>query len=112
MAVAAALATTSWGTSLLANSVFKFFSPVEDWIIGWITDWLANKGLIVLNLGAIYVKGEFDQAAFDKAIEDGLAKVGGPTQLTPEEGKAVDDAVINAADKFIDFGVVDPGKGD
>lgn len=108
LALEAALATTSWGAYLLASPFIKFFSPVKDWIVEWVVNWLANKGLVVLNLTAIYVNGEFDQAAFDNAIDDALKKVGGPVRLKPEEGKALDDAVINAADKFIDFGSVQP----
>lgn len=67
-----------------------------------LTNWLANKGLIVLNLGAIYVEGELDQKAFDKAIGDALLKV--EAGVTPEEGKRLDAEVIKAFRKFAVLG--------
>lgn len=67
-------------------------------------EWLTNKGLIVLNLTANIVNGEIDQAALDSAMEEGFKKIQqGRDKLTPEQGKAIDDAVIKAADKFISF---------
>lgn len=67
-----------------------------------LSNFLANKGLIVINVGAIIVEGKFDQIGFDKAIEDGLNKIRtvGRDKLTPAQGKAIDDAVIAALDKF------------
>ncbi len=67
-------------------------------------NWLANNGLIVLNIGAIYVSGEIDQSLLDRSIEDGLKKVqqAGNT-LTPEQMKEIDDAVIKAADRALPY---------
>lgn len=104
VAIKAALAATTWGTSLLAMPILKFFMPVEDAILESAINFLANKGLIVLNLGAIYVNGEIDQALFDKALDDGLKIVEqGRDKITQEQGKAIDDDVIKAARRFIDF---------
>ncbi len=65
---------------------------------------MANNGLVILNLGANWVNGEFDQAAFDKSLEDGLRRMQtGREKITPAEGKAIDDQVIKAADRFIPF---------
>ena len=90
-------------------------SPATAWILkgGFVTtfaleffsNWLANNGLIVMNLGAYYIGGEFDQKAFDTAIDQGLKAVensGG--KLTPEQIKEIDDAVIKAADKALPYG--------
>ena len=67
-------------------------------------NWLANKGLVVLNIGAIYVNGEIDQALLDRSIEDGLRKVEQPgVSLTPEQIKEIDDAVIKAADRALPY---------
>jgi hypothetical protein len=95
-----ALSVTTWGTWLIAHS----FSPVLDFLIKTLVNWLANKGLVVLNIGAIYVNGEFDQKAFDKAMGDGIRKVEeAKGKLTPEQIKAIDDEVIKAADRFIPY---------
>lgn len=104
-AIEAALATTTWGASFISGAFFKIFKPVEDLLIDTAVNWLANKGLIVLNLGGNWVNGEIDQASLDRSIDEGLKRVQlGRDKLTAAQGKAIDDAVINAADKFIDFG--------
>lgn len=67
-------------------------------------NWMANKGLVVLNIGAIYINGEIDQSKLDKAIEDGLKKVElSKGSLTPEQIKEIDDAVIKAADRALPY---------
>ena len=67
-------------------------------------NWAANNGLILLNIGAIYVNGEIDQNLLDRSIEDGLKKVeqSGGT-LTPEQIKEIDDAVIEAANRALPY---------
>lgn len=93
--LSAVLSTTAWGAALLK---FGLKVPIE---IGaeWASNWLANKGLVILNIGAIYVNGEFDQSAFDNAMENGLSRVeaGG---LTEAQKKAIDDEVIKAFRRF------------
>lgn len=104
-AIKAALASTSWGASFVASIWFKLLAPAEDMVLEMVVNWMANNGLVILNLGANWANGEFDQAAFDRSIEEGLGKIKlGRDKLTPEQGKAIDDSVIRAADKFIDFG--------
>ena len=90
-----ALASTTWGASLTAS----FFAPVLNVILEYLVNWLANKGLIIINIGATFVEGQIDQKKFDSAVEEGLAKVkiGG---LTDEQKKAIDEAVIAAVRKF------------
>ncbi len=115
VAIEAALAGTTWGASLLASGLFKFFSPLEDVVLDWAINWLANQGLIVLNLGAIIVNGEVDQALFDAALDNGLKLVeNGRDKITPLQGKKIDDDVIQAARRFIDFGSAPslPGNAD
>lgn len=103
-AVKAALAATGWGAALLASPYFKFFEPVEELAIEEAINWLASEGLIVLNLGAIYVNGEIDQGLFDKALDEGLKRVeNGRDKITPAQGKAIDNDVIAAARRFIPF---------
>lgn len=99
--IKAALSATTWGVWLLKYS----FGPVLDWVIEFGVNWMANKGLIVLNIGAIYVDGEIDQAAFDEAIDQGIKRVkqAGAT-LSEKEAKEIDDAVIAAADQALPYG--------
>lgn len=81
------------------------FPALTDLILEFATNWLANKGLIVLNVGAFYVGGELDQSALDKAIDAGLKQVESSAgKLTPEQIKEIDDAVIKAADKALPYG--------
>lgn len=104
-AIEAALATTTWGASLMANVFFKLFKPAEEALLGLAIEWFANKGLIVLNLGAIYVNGEIDQGLFDRAMDEGLKKVeNGRDKLSEADGRKIDNDVILAARRFIDFG--------
>lgn len=66
------------------------------------TNWLANEGLIVLNIGAIITEGVFDQDAFDEAMDRALEAAGtNREKLTDEQKKAIDDTVIKAMRKFI-----------
>lgn len=99
LAIKAALASnpsTAW------LNKFGFFT---DLLIDFGINWLANKGLIFLNVGAFYVGGELDQKSLDNAIERGLAAVENPNiKLTPEQMKEIDDAVIRAADKALPYG--------
>lgn len=67
-------------------------------------NWIANKGLVVLNVGAAYVEGELDQKGMDKAMDKAIGEIttqGGREKLTPEQKKAIDDKIISAARKLI-----------
>lgn len=90
-ALKAVVATTGWGAWLIASP----FNSVFEVAAGWLSEWLANRGLLIINLGAIYVSGEIDQARFDKAFEEALEKVKLPG-LTDEQKKGIDDEVIEA----------------
>lgn len=63
-------------------------------------NWLANNGLIFMNVGAIVINGKLDQNALDKAIDEGLKKIG---TLTPEQMKEIDDKVIEAANRALPY---------
>lgn len=92
---------------------FIKFGAFSDLIMGFAVNWLANKGLIVLNLGAIYVEGEIDQFVMDKAMDEALKEItnlGGLDKLTPEQKREIDDRVIKAARRFIVIGSGKPPK--
>lgn len=83
------------------------FGALTDLVLEFLMNWLANKGLIILNLGAIYVSGELDQRSLDSAMDDAIKEItnlGGIDKLTPEQKRAIDDKVIKAARKFIVIG--------
>jgi len=95
LALSALLSSTGWGASIIASP----FKPVINLILEWFSEWLANKGLLIINLGAIYINGEIDQDRFDKAFDEALNKVKIPG-LTEDEKRAIDDEIIKAIRKF------------
>lgn len=98
MGITVALASTTYG----AIATTWGFRHVFEILIEWAVNWLANKGLMVLNIAAISVQGDWDQKAFDKAMDEALGQVavGG---LTPAQMKEIDDKVITAFRKFAVF---------
>lgn len=94
----ALLASTSWGATLLSGP----FRKSLDLLFEFISELLANRGLLLINIGEIYIKGSFQQANFDSKLEKALAavKVDG---LTPRQKKAIDDEVIKAFRPFAHF---------
>lgn len=95
-----ALSSVSW----IAFLIKWGFGPVITFGEEFAINWLANKGLMLLDIGAIYVEGEFQQSAFDKAMGEGIKKVLlANGTLTPEQIKEIDDKVIAAADNFLPY---------
>lgn len=93
-----ALLSSPWTAWLIRVPNFTNF------VLEAISNWLANKGLVILNLGAIYIEGEFDQAAWDKAMDNALGEIqlkGGREKLTPEQIKEIDDEIIRKARRFV-----------
>ena len=89
-------------------------SPITSWIVAFpsltnfalefITNFLANNGLVLLNIGANYVEGELDQKRLDDALTTAMENItqkGGRDKLTAAQKKAIDDEVIKAARGFI-----------
>lgn len=98
----AALGSTGWGAALLRLPVL---GTLTHGILELFVNWLANEGLLVLNLAAISVTGEWNQHEFDAALDDALKQIelsGG--RLTPAQAKEIDDKVIAAARRFIVIG--------
>lgn len=97
------LATTAWGVWLLASPFRGFINALEDAAVNF----LVNRGLIVLNIGAITIDGTVDQTKLDSALNDAFQKLQqGRDKLTLAEGKAIDDEVREAFDKDADIGAV------
>ncbi len=80
---------------------------LTSFLLEWLSNWMANHGLIVLNVAADYINGELDQKAFDEALDEAMSEItikGGRDALTAEQKKAIDDEVIKAARRFIVIG--------
>lgn len=100
MGLSMALASTSFGGVLQVWGV----KHVADLLLEWLANWLANKGLMVLNIGAIYVEGKWDQKEFDSSMDEAFKQIqSSEGKLTPEQQKAIDDKVIEAFRKFAVF---------
>lgn len=94
-AIEAVLAGTGWGAKIIGSP----FRPVVKMLIGYAVEWAANKGLVIINLGFIYVNGEIDQSRFDKAMDEALEKVKVPG-LSEKQKEQIDDEVRQAFRNF------------
>lgn len=95
------------GAAPLTNGIlgkFTFFLLVQ------LNKFLASNGLILLNIGVENVSTIIRKENFDSTLEAAFDAVhGNPDRLTAEEKKEIDDKVISAFDKFVDFGVRNGG---
>lgn len=106
--VNALLASTSWGVWILASP----FRPALDGIEGLAVNFLTNRGLIILNVEAAVVDGAIDEEKLGAAFDDALNKIkAGRDKLTPEQGKAIDDEVVQAFDEDADLNATDSANG-
>ncbi len=101
------LLMAGWGTWLLASPL----KPVVNILRDMLVNFLANQGLIILNIGANIIDGKLDQNALDLALQEGLRRVmQGRDKITEAQGKAIDDRVRKAFDENADLGATDPDK--
>lgn len=80
------------------------FGALADLLLEFVSNWLANRGLVILNVGANYVNGVIDVHQLDKAFDSALDQItikGGRDKLTAAEKKAIDDEVIKKARELI-----------
>lgn len=93
----------------VASSPFGFLTngllgKITFFLLEKIANWLANQGLIILNVGAAYLKTNFEQKAFETAMQKAFELVDGKQgKLNPAEVKAIDDEVIKIFDDFAIF---------
>lgn len=90
-----ALLATSWGAWIIKSPFNTLLNYLEDLAINWLT----NQGLIIINIGAIYVNGVLDQKAFDQAFDEAINKAKVPG-LSDADKKKIDNQVIEAVRKF------------
>lgn len=87
------------------STAFLVKIPFIMFFLEMFVNWMTNNGLILLNIGAIYVGGQVDQKVLDRAIDEGIKKfenAGG--KLSAKQIKEIDDAVIRAADRALPYG--------
>lgn len=89
------LASTGWGAKILASP----FKNLFEYLIGYVVEWAANKGLVIINISAIYINGEIDQKRFDDAFDKALETVKIPG-LTDVEKEKIDNEIIKAFRNF------------
>ena len=91
----------------LASSPFAFLTTgilgkFTFFILEKISNWLANKGLILLNVGVNYIAVLNQQGDYDKTIEEAIKKVkDNPGRLTDAQKKAIDQPVIDSFKRFV-----------
>lgn len=69
--------------------------------------WLADKGIIIMNIGIADLKTLSEKSGFDGSFEDAFKEIHEKKErLTPEDKKRIDDKVIDAFRKFASFHVV------
>lgn len=98
LALSTALSSTPWGAWVVKTWGIRH---IFDILAEWGVNWAANNGLMVLNLAAIKIEGEWDQKAFDKAMDEALSIVD-LGNLTEAQIKEIDSRVIKA---FRDFAI-------
>lgn len=82
------------------------FPALTNFILEFISNYLANHGLIILNIGAVHYLGPKDQKVFDDGIDKAIEAIrikGGRDKLTQKEIEAIDNEVIKSVRPFIVF---------
>lgn len=98
------LASTSWGVAVLKSPLSKLIDLASEFL----TEYLANKGIIVLDIGIAIIDGKIDQVRFDNTMNDAIEKLKQPG-LTDKEKDAIDEKVRQA---FRDFARVSKHSAD
>lgn len=78
--------------------------PFFNALLEVVLNWAANKGLVVLNLGAYKATNYLDGKQLADAITSGWEAVESGRVLTEAEKKRIDDEVIKAADRALPYG--------
>lgn len=101
-------AGTTWGAWLVTSP----FAPVIGALEDAATNFLINRGLIVLNVGAVMVEGVVNQDLLDTAIDNALDKLKlGRNSVTPAQGAQIDADTTAAFDNFANVNATDASTG-
>lgn len=71
------------------------FGKTAGVVLEFVMEYLANRGIVILNLGVIKIDEKIDPMLLMRALEAGLLAADKPG-LTEAEGKALDDQVKKA----------------
>ncbi len=84
---------------------------ITFWLLEQLSMWMADKGLIILNIGAAKINTLSEQQDFDGSFEQAFKEIHeNNDRLTDEQKKAIDDKVISAFRKFATFGELRDGR--
>ncbi len=95
----------------LAASPFSWFTnglagEITFWLLQQFSMWMADKGLIILNVAAADINTISEKNDFDGSFDQAFKEIHeNEDRLTPEQKKAIDDKVIKAFRQFAAFGV-------
>lgn len=103
-ALGASLMAGALASSPLSFLVTGIPGKITFWLLSQLNSYLANKGLMILNVGVAKIAAYSDRKDFDGTLESALKIVveHGDT-LTEAEKRDIDNKVIAAFDKFTDF---------
>jgi hypothetical protein len=80
-----------------------FWGQFLWYILNKIFSAAASKGLVLMNVGISTVETLSEEKDFTGSFDEAFRIINSKGQLTPEEVKAIDDKVKNAARKFFDM---------
>lgn len=89
-------------TAFAGSPFLKF--PFVNAILKLLLNLLANKGLVVANLGAYKLTNWKDGKVLNAALENGIQESESGKVLSPADIKRIDDDVIAAARKALPYG--------
>lgn len=98
-AITVLAASTTWGAWLIASPFQPVIAALEDLAINW----LVNRGLIIIDVGAVMIEGKINQEKLDSALDAAFTRLQvGRDKISPEEGAKIDAETTQAFDQFAD----------
>jgi hypothetical protein len=93
-------------TTLLVSAITAGMSGGWAWFVGlvapYIINFLAKKGIYFIDVGVTMLQTNMDKKTWETVMGSAWEEVD-KNNLTPEEGKAIDEKVKKAFDKFAVF---------
>lgn len=100
----ATLLFTSMAAGPFAFLTGGFLGHITFFILKRFSNWLANQGLALLNIGVDAIKIAQEKKKFDEEIDKAIkAVLEAKRKLTKEEQAAIDEPVKKAFRKFVSF---------
>ena len=93
-----------WVNSQLPGLTTGIAGKILWWFLQQVGTGLASAGVVLANVGIAKVETMIERDDFKSAMEDAIKAVDeNLSTITPAEGKALDDKVKKAFDKFTDM---------